>query len=441
MSLAFQDLRPVQALAAGMFYQHRRLLCCLPRQEGKTELGVRLLHDITRRPWTSSALFLAKDKKSGKKATREKFGRIFDKTAFSVNTEHVYLKKHPSSQIFMDSVDKDPDRIRGGTYGMIHWSEVAFSKIEKGETIISVFDKIVAPTLSKTNGYVFMESTNNGKNGWYDLWENYKTYGFQRLRISLADMVYMGLVTPEYYDRMRSTSHPDVFRQEYDCDWVSFLGKVYEEFKHDIHLDNDMAPPADWQMVVSAIDWGYHPSATCVLFAYVKDQVLHIFDEHYAYKELAAITAEEIQKKLDFWGIKRFASIADHEPDRIEELNKRGIVAGLANKANPMGARVQVKELFYFNRLKIHPRCKWLIKDLDSAVWHDKKEGQLDDSQCTWGHFDAEAALRYLVRELSEMETTAPAENPHTALDPISAAAHELHLMRQHDLWLKRNAA
>ena len=59
-------------------------------------------------------------------------------------------------------------------------------------------------------------------------------------------------------------------------------------------------------------------------------------------------------------------------------------------------------------QLKIHPRCVNLIRDLEAAVWDAKKEGEIDYGQCTWGHFDAEAALRYLLRELSNAEVDAP---------------------------------
>lgn len=428
--LDYRDLKPIQSLAAGVFFKYKRLLLCLPRQEGKTELGVRLLHDITRRPFTSSSLFLAKDKKSGKKATREKFERIFDKRFFNVNTENVHLKSHPTSIIFMDSVDKDPDRMRGGTYSMIHWSEVAFSKIEKGESITSVFDKIIAPTLRKTKGYVLLESTNNGKNGWFDLWNNAKDYGFKTLRITLSDMVYMGLVSPEEYGEIQRTTHPDVFKQEYECEFVSFQGKVYKEFSQVRHVDANMPGPEEWMAVVSAIDWGYHPSATCVLFGYVRDGVLNIFDEHYETKELASVTADKIQAKVQHWRIGSYAAVADHEEDRIEELNRRKIVAGKASKANVLGARVQIKELFYFDRIKIHPRCEFLLRDIEAATWDDKKEGEIDYSQCTWGHFDAEAALRYLVRELSEMEREEPIVNPHKHGDAMSALAFDLNLQR-----------
>ena len=167
--------------------------------------------------------------------------------------------------------------------------------------IAGVFDKVINPTLTQTDGYVFLESTNNGKNGWYDLWNDAETYGFKKIKLSLSDLVYLGVVTQEEYDKIKSTTHPDVFRQEYECEWVTFAGRVYEEFDEKFHVSKDVKGPEDWQIVISAIDWGYDPSATCVLFAYVKDGILNIFDEHYKTKELAVNTAVSIQEKLEKW--------------------------------------------------------------------------------------------------------------------------------------------
>jgi hypothetical protein len=411
MSLELSELRPLQALAASILFKKRRLLLILPRQlGGKTELGVRLIHDITRRPFPSSSLFLAKDAKSAKAASREKFLRIFDDKDFAVNTELVYKRGFETSCCFIKSVDKDPDRLRGGTYSFIHWSEVAFSKLDHGETITGVYDKVIQPTMTETRGYVLLESTNNGRNGWYDLWNEYERYGFHRLRVGLGNMVELGLITEARYLEIESTTHPDVFRQEYLCDWVTFQGKVYPEFGPDCVVD--MPPPQNWQQTVISIDWGYSPSATACLFGYVADGVVNVFDEHYKKEELAIDTAEILKDRLARWRVTDVAATADHEADRNEELTRRGIPCTLAKKVDVLGNRVQIKELLFQKRLKINPRCVNLIRDLEAAVWHPKREGELDDGQCTWGHFDGEAALRYLVRELSDVEMSKQAEKP-----------------------------
>lgn len=410
--LEWSELRPLQALAASMFFKYKKLLLCLPRQwGGKTELGVRLLEDITSRPFTSSALFLAKNHKAQKKATREKFKRIFDSEVFQVNTEFIFNKAVPTSCVFMGAVDKDPDGERGGTHSFVHWSEVAFAKLEHGETIQGVFGKVIKPTLSMTGGYVLMESTNNGKNGWYDIWNNYKDFGMARLKVSLSEMVYLGLITPEQYEAEKAEYHPDIFRQEFECEFITFLGKAYGEFNPDIHVE-EFDGPKSWQAVSSAIDWGYHPSATCVLFAYSENGEYRVFDEHYAMKERTDETRQGIEARLLAYDIQEIACVADHEQDRIDELNRAGIPCGKAKKTNVLGARLSIKTLFWKNKLKIHPRCKNLIRDLEAACWDDKKDGELDSSQCTWGHFDAEAALRYLIRELGENENKEPDESP-----------------------------
>lgn len=423
MSLDLGSLRPLQALAASILFQRRRLLLILPRQlGGKTELGVRLIHDITRRPFASSSLFLAKDAKSAKAASREKFLRIFGDRDFAVNTELVYRKGFETSCCFIKSVDKDPDRLRGGTYSFIHWSEVAFSKLDHGETIVGVYDKVIQPTMTETNGYVLLESTNNGRNGWYDLWNDHERYGFARLRVGLGHMVDLGLISEVRYNEIKSTTHPDVFRQEYECDWVTFAGKAYPEFTSD--LVRPCAPPEGWQQCVIGIDWGYSPSATAALFGYVKEGVIYIFDEHYRKEELAIDTANVLRERLARWRITDMAAVADHEADRNEELVRRGIPCGLARKVDVLGNRVQIKELMFEKRLVVDPRCENLIRDLSAAVWHSKKEGELDDTQCTWGHFDAEAALRYLVRELSEAETIKKADAPVSQAMAAMGARH-----------------
>jgi len=414
-------------MAAALFFKHKRLLLVLPRQYGgKTELGCQIGVDYISHASTSKpAIFLAKDRKSAKKATREKYERLAPKEIYSVNTEQVYNKRNRPATLYIESVDKDPDRIRGGTYGFVHWSEAAFAKIEKGETIISVFDKVVQPTLSLLDGYALIETTLNGKNEFHELWERHEEFGFHRLLVSLGDMVKLGILPLETYEKVRSTTHPDVFRQEYECEWVSFTGRMYPEFEVETHVDDQMPYPKSWQTMIYAVDWGYHPSATAVLYAYVLEGVLCIFDEHYEHKELPIITAEAIDKVKRKHAC-RTAGVSDHDPGNNEELIRRGIEVANAEKINVKGARMQVKEAMYFGFIRIHPRCVNLIRELLAATWDPKKENELDDTQDTKGHFDCEAALRYLIRKFAETEATAPENNPHAAADTASAAAHRI---------------
>lgn len=432
--LALSELRPLQALAASLFFKHRRLMLVLPRQYGgKTELGVRLLEDCMAQPRNIQGLFLAKDTKSGRRATREKFMRVFDRERYSVNTDRIIKRANPASAINIASVDKDPDRLRGGTFNIIHWSEAAFSKLDHGETITGVFDKVISPTTRIFDAYTLIETTLNGQNGFKDIWDNADEYGFATLLVSLTMMLEMGLIPAEEYSHIKSTTHPLVFRQEYDCQFVTFLGLTYDEFDEDIHVRN-VEPPQDWQRVIVSIDWGWDPSATCALFGYVHDDIVYIFDEMYEKQQLLESTCVQIEARRAHWSIEHLAATADHEDDRIQELNRRGIPCGKAHKANVLGNRLEIKEALWNKRLVIDPRCKNLIRDLQTAVWHPKKEGDLDYSQCSYGHFDAEAALRYLIRELKNFEVEEPDANPHVAHDQASARMWQLTRQRSEDV-------
>lgn len=409
MSLDYLSLKPVQSLALGFLLQKKKLILMLPRQEGKTELGVRIARSVMDSGKSRACLFLAKDKKSGKRATKEKFERLFEKEKFEVNTEHVYHKSNKSCINYFESVDKDPDRLRGGTYYFIHWSEIAFSKLDHNVKIMDVYDKVIMPTQRKTDSFTLLESTPNGKNGFFDIWENYRELGFERLKISLTQMMELGLVSLQEYLEIKNTTRKDVFEQEYECNFVSFTGKTYNEFNQHIHVTDRIPPPENWQTCVISIDWGFtHP--TCVLFAYIRDGYICVFDEIYKSGMLIEQIHTAIQQKIIDWNISTIAGVADHDPANIKELNDRGIACGKGQKTNVLGARLQVKELLHKNRILISPRCKHLIRDLDNAVWDDKKTDDIDYKMCTWGHFDAEAALRYLVREYSGFSQTRPTE-------------------------------
>ena len=66
------------------------------------------------------------------------------------------------------------------------------------------------------------------------------------------------------------------------------------------------------------------------------------------------------------------------------------------------------------------------LRDLDAATWDNKKDGELDYSQCSWGHLDGEATLRYLIRMLSDSEAEKPEVNTLAAMDTASDAAQSI---------------
>lgn len=412
------DLRPIQALVASMFFQYRHIMLMLPRQEGKTELGVRICHTCIGNPTeTRQAIFLTKSKDAAKKMTREKFSRVFDPADFTVNTEIVINKHMPTNAMFIDSVDKRPNKLRGGTYHLIDWAEVAFSEFDMGVTVHDVNNKILKPTLRATRGYSFLESTPNGSNGWKEMWEDTEMYplpdedkpgnGYKRIVFSLSQLVSMGLRSKEEYEFLKKTMPELEFQQEYECKFVSFHGRAYPEFQTH-HIWADMPPPQHWQRVFFAVDWGYKPSATCIHFGYVLDGRICIFDEIYETEKLLDEIKAMMKEKFNLWQLRFVGGVADHDPRSNKELEIAGIHVTPVDKSNVYGNRLEVKTLLKNNLLYVHPRCEYLIRDLSQAQWDPKKEGEIDYKNCSYGHYDAEAALRYLVRAFKTNEADSP---------------------------------
>lgn len=400
MSLSFQSLRPIQCLVAAEFFKKRHLLLMLPRQEGKTELGIRLIHSLISNSTRSrAALFLAKSKSAGVKATREKFTRIFDESAFKVNTAQVYNKDNPSAVCFMDSVDKQPSRLRGGTYKLVHWSEVAFSEFEHGVTIEHVLNTSVRPTMRATDGLAYLESTANGKNGWADLWDNAASLGFSTLRVPLSMLVELGLAKREEFEKLQSTMPRLEFLQEYECEFVTFQGIAYEELQNH-HIWDRMPNPEPKQTVFAGIDWGWDPSATCVVFAHIVAGRICVFDEIYSLKMTNEELSNAIRLKIQAYDIRRLVAFGDHDPKSIDELTRFGIPIEPADKTNTLGQRMDIKTLLKQDKIYFHPRCTYTLRDIQSAPWDLKRHGDIDYKKCSWGHFDGEAALRYLVRSI-----------------------------------------
>lgn len=405
--MELRGLYPIQALVVATLMKHRKLLLMLPRQEGKTEVGIRIMRDLLDTNQTRQALFLAKSKKSAQKASREKFARLFEPELFKVNTETIINKRNKNAIAFIESVDKDPDRIRGGTNHYIHWSEVAFSKLEHGVTVMDVVSKVLLPTFRKTNGFGLLESTPNGENGWKDLWENAEEIlGARTLRVSLSMLAEMGLVSSLEYERIKNENHPLIFAQEYECEWVTFAGRIYEELLD--HMIEEFDLPDDLGTVGMGIDWGYIDS-TCMLAGYRYAGKFWIFDELYHSKMLLEEFANKLKDRISLWDAKSIVAVADHEPDRIEELHRRGIPCGNAAKSDVLGCRIEIKEMLWKDEIRIHPRCKYLLKDLRSISFDKNSKTKREDAnydECSWGHYDAEAAFRYLIRNLVKIRET-----------------------------------
>lgn len=420
---AFRELNAIQiALLRRMQAGAKKLAFMLPRQVGKTHFGVWVVREIMRQNTNAQTLFLAKDFPSIKRSTQDKFLKLFPETEFNVSTTGVTYP-HPTQAshrgaCYLAGVDKNPHKIRGGTMAGVHWSEVAFSRFERGETFRSIHQTVVLPMISRTFGYYTMESTPFGSNFWKDFWEEDSadpeslSRGFAKVVFPLELCISLGAITREQADEMEKSMHPDVFKQEMMCEFVTFMGKIYSEFDEARHE----APfePEPHERIILGIDIG-HTAAFACLFGCWRGGVLYVFDEIYAKGLRIGQMVDAIEKRMEFWRIPRenYAAYSDHDPEMIAELQSRRIKVDYADKLEPFACRMSIKEGLHFDRMRINTvRCPNLVREWNSAVWSSKVADEMEESgDPNGGHWDCEAAARYLHRG-SKLEFEKPEEMP-----------------------------
>ncbi len=431
---AFRELNAVQmALLVRMKQGQKLIAAMMPRQVGKTHFGIWCIREAMRQNTNTQTIFLAKDFPSIVRNTQEKFFKLFPSEEFSVTTAGVKYpnptQKAHRGACYMTGVDKNPHKIRGGTMGFVHWSEVAFSRFEKGESFRSIHQTVVLPMISRTFGFYYMESTPFGSNFWKAFWEEDPedpeslSRGFVKIVFSLELCIALGAITREQADFMEKSMHPDVFKQEMLCQFVSFKGKIYAEYDPAVH-DVDFEPERH-EKVIIGIDVG-HTAAFSALFGVWRGGRLYIFDQIYQKGLRIKQMADLIEHRLDHWRVPRemWTAYSDHDPEMIEELLARKVKVALVDKTDKFASRLDLKDALYMKKIAFPVnRAPELKKEVNSAVWSDKVADEMDESgDPNDGHWDSEASLRYLWRG-TKMEIEKPEEMPERVAKHQESAA------------------
>ena len=413
---AWKELNGAQLVCLKTIARYRLVKLMMPRQIGKTHFGVWLNREIMRQNTNMSTLFLAKDFPSITRATKEKFAKLFPEDEFRVSTINgVSHQSRSQSQGrgtgYMSGVDKVPDKLRGGTMGFIHWSEVAFSKFEVGTDFTDVYQQITLPMISRTRGLYLMESTPNGKNFWHSFWNDDDK--FRRLKFDIDFCINVGAISRPEVDFLEQTMHPDVFNQEMNCNFVTFTGRVFAEYT-EAHHEFDFHPEPH-EYIVLGIDIGFSSSASTAIFGCWRQGRLHIFDQVYGSRLRVGEFADKIEERMQTHGVERHRYVAytDHDPEMVDELTKKRIKVTLADKVDAFACRMSIKEGLHADIVRVSPiKCQWLDRELVSASWSEKHADEMEmKGDPNEYHWDSEAALRYLWRG-ARVELKAPEKAP-----------------------------
>ena len=182
-------------------------------------------------------------------------------------------------------------------------------------------------------------------------------------------------------DEIRADSTDDEWNVEYLAKPSSYAGQVFSEFDYARDV-------MEWQVkggvFVRGIDWGIaHPTVCLFVDVDMKNHIVYVMDEYRGSGNSIEESCEVIKKKSTRkveWTIcdpslnKR--NPVTKRPDKIE-FDRNGVPC-IPGDNNARGYNI-VKMFLKKGIIKIHPKCRNLIKQLRDLQWSDKENDDYTD--------------------------------------------------------------
>lgn len=284
---------------------------------------------------------------------------------------------------------EDPDKLRGVSLVWVGVDEYGLMKPE-------VWTEVLRPMLVDTQGGAMFIGTPgaDGSPHFHDLWlqgQDGRDPAYKSWLFFTTDNPH--IPKDEILEAKRNLP-PDIYKREFEADFSSTAGLIYDNFKHGLHVIPHYEPTRD-EFIVGSIDPGLQNPTAATLCAWNRAGEGRIFKEYYEKNKLATENAEAMKKwaepyRVAYWVIDRsskkrdmtsgltvYQKFADHLRPLLTAPNDPGSVwAGID----------EVKKLFQPNPLNGRPRlyianqCHWTLWELGRYTrykrrWHvDRNE-------------------------------------------------------------------
>lgn len=324
--------------------------------------------------------------------TQRTFFEILDNAnlAYSFNKTDGVCEYNGATILFRSA--EHPDRLRGPNLSWAYLDEAAQMRAGVWDVIIGRL-RVGAPK-------AWITTTPSGFNWVYRAFVESDNPSCLMVQAKTAENTYL---PDEYITDLEAAYTGEFARQELDGEFTLFEGLVYSEFRFNLHVvDFDIRP--GWTLI-RAVDYGYTNPFVCLFGATDEDGRLYIYDEHYQDKRLISYHADRIKEREGQFSW----TVADHDAQDNAEMREQGIVTINAKKDVTAGIRKVKARLAVQGdgraRLVIHPRCKNLLKEIQSYRWYESRTGANEKEEPVKENDHAMDALRYMVMQL---ETPGP---------------------------------
>jgi PBSX family phage terminase large subunit len=241
------------------------------------------------------------------------------------------------------------------------------------------FTRDLRPSLSTySDSRCLWISTPRGKGNYlYDYYlrgqneEEYSEWGS-----TVFDWTANPLLNETDIEEARKTMSKNLFGQEYECNWVTTAGQIYnlEENKHLQDLDdiNEKDHRFDF---IAGLDIGYRDDTAFVVLATEGDK-FYAVDEYISKEGTTSAHAENIQELIDKWGIESIFIDSAAQQTKADLAYDYDIYCDNALKSVNDGiAAIQV--LVDTERIAFDlNRCSHTYSSLSSYRWNERTETQ-----------------------------------------------------------------
>lgn len=316
------------------------------------------------------------------------------------------------SDIKLVGLDKRPNGLRGNTIDLIILDEAGFIR-----RLNYLHDSVIVPlTTHRPNARIILQSTppESPDHEFWDFVDRAKLNGAYA-EFTIDENPMLGPDDIRRLEERLGGRHTTAFRREYLCQRIieeerAIVPEWRPEFEYAKDFKDD--PLYAFWHKYQALDIGVQRDKTVDLFGFYNFRESCLYIEHdldiSGTKTTTDLIENELTKKEAEIGYQTtYRRIADNShPLLLNDLSARGIHFAATDKAKLHEMVGELRVWVRMGRLRVHRRCLQLLGCLSGGIWNEKKT-EFERSK-VFGHYDALAALIYLVRNIDQHTNPVP---------------------------------
>ncbi len=322
------------------------------------------------------------------------------------------------SEIKLVGLDKQPNSLRGNTIDLIIIDEAGFVS-----NLDYIYTSVIIPaTTHRPDCKIIMVSTppSTPAHAFVDFIQKAELEG----GYVKADIYTNPRIDDKTIQRLKDESggeNSTTWKREYLCQIITDANSaIIAEWKQEYIQDRERDQYWQFYHKYVAMDLGVKDQ-TAAIFAYYDFKRAQLVVEDEFVMNGVMMTTERLKTKLqatekEVFGenVNPYLRISDNNnPLLIQDLSHLHGIHFLPTDKGTLEEMINaLKIMVHRGQIIVKPKCKQLIGCLQYGVW-DKRRIKFAQSK-TYGHFDALAALVYLVRNLNKYTNPIP---PHFEID------------------------